>query len=686
MGNMKKKNKIGKQLLVCFMIVIIGPLISSGLISIQKSKNMQKESLKLTSAQTLGESKNGFKLYLKNLTQQIDSLTRKDEFKHVEDDKANDKTIESIQNSLVAAAKTTDGAIRAYYATEGGKLINIKLVQQAGKVSSENTIEEGINSKSESWYKSANDFKGKDNVFAIFTDPRKDKQTGETIITVAQKVKLSEVTVGIVAIDIKFSKVEEFIQSIGLLDTGFALLVDENGKVLVNNDKNKFVDEDISNLPFWKSAKSEEDGNYELKANDENVYVTQKTDDVTGWKLVGLVGEEEMAKDTFSFKLNSLITIVVAGCLGIAMATYVSIYLMKEIKKIDKGLKKVANGDFTEKINVIAKNEFGDLGNNFNAMVEGISTLVRNVEKSTGDLLEASNNIALMSEETAESATNVAKAIEEVATGATKQAENTEEANLQVDNLAEGLDKTTNHTNRINDMSSGTQKLSNKGIHILDELVEKSIRTKENAEKSTDIVNEMSKSIEKINYISNVIADITEQTNLLSLNASIEAARAGEAGRGFAVVAEEIRQLAEQSKNSTDEIKNIVEEINGKASLAEGAMKESTSMLIEQDEAVENTKEIFKDILSSVTSLIDGIKNIALLNNAMHENKNAVVEKMENISVVSEETASVSEEVTASAEEVNATMEELTSYAENLKEMANKLSDEIKQFKLMEND
>jgi methyl-accepting chemotaxis protein len=640
--------------------------------------------LKLTSEQTLEESKKGFDLYLKNLAQPIDSLTRKDEFKHVEDDKANDKTVESIQNSLTAAAKTADGAIRAYYATEGNKLIKIKLVQEGEKVNVVNSLEEGVSLKSEGWYKNANDFKGKNSIFAIFTDPRKDDETGDTIITIAQKVKnTGGVSSGIVAMDIKYSKVKEFIQNIHLLDTGFAILVDEDGKVLVNSDRNKYLDSNISSLNFWNEAKSENEGSYVFKYKNTEVYATQKTDEITGWKLVGLINEEEIAKDTIAFRMNTIITTVVAGLMGIIMATFISLYLVKEIKKIDKGLKKVANGDFTERIKVTAKNEFGDLGNHFNLMVEGISSLVRNVDKSTEDLLEASNNIALMSEETAESATNVAKAIEEVATGATKQAQNTEDANFEVDNLAKALDKTSNHTSSINKMSLGTQELSNKGLIILDELVSKAIKTKNNAEKSTNIVNEMSKSIEKINYISNVIADITEQTNLLSLNASIEAARAGEAGRGFAVVADEIRQLAEQSRNSTDEIKNIVEEINSKAGLAENSMKESASMLIEQNAAVKNTKEIFNEIIESVTALIDGIKNIATLNNAMYENRNSVVNKMESISLVSEETASVSEEVTASAEEVNATMEELASYAENLKEMANKLSEEIKEFKLV---
>ena len=194
-------------------------------------------------------------------------------------------------------------------------------------------------------------------------------------------------------------------------------------------------------------------------------------------------------------------------------------------------------------------------------------------------------------------------------------------------------------------MSVETQKLSNKGLAIVDDLITKGQRSIDNSKISKDVVTEMVSSIEKINFISDAITEITEQTNLLSLNASIEAARAGESGKGFAVVADEIRKLAEQSQQSTDEIKQIVNEITIKSQQVEQTMDESVGIIEEQNVSIKDAKELFNTISDSVNGLKEGLDNITQLNEAMDTNRNNVVSKMEDVAAVATETAAASEAV-----------------------------------------
>ena len=231
-------------------------------------------------------------------------------------------------------------------------------------------------------------------------------------------------------------------------------------------------------------------------------------------------------------------------------------------------------------------------------------------------------------------------------------------------------------------MSLDTGQLSSHGIDVMEDLIVRTELTREKSQISIDVMTEMLKSIHKINYISDVIAGITSQTNLLSLNASIEAARAGEAGRGFAVVADEIRQLADQSKSSTDEIKSIVGEISTRSKVMEQSMTESNEILVEQDKAIQATKELFHQISGSVDSLVHGVENILDLNTQMVQNKNEVVSRMDDIVAVSQQSAATAEQVSNFAEQVNGTMGNMDSYVVNLNEIASELRETIQKFQL----
>lgn len=679
-----KSKSISTKLLLSFLLVIIIPLLILGLLSIKQSKNVLESNMELTSVQTLRESKKGFINYLKMLSQEIDILTRKNELKSFEiDGQIVDENVDPAQNSLVAALKTCDGSVRAYYSTVNNRLITAWLTKdENGKTQGNYKIEENIDLSKTDWYAGALKNEKRDGVFAVYSKPYTDKETGKKIITVAQELKKKEVVVGIVAMDVDFSVVEDYVKNINLLNTGYVLMVDENGNILVNNDNNKYIKDSLNNLNIWKEMQSEDEGKHILHVNNEEVHIVNLNDKITNWNLIGVISNNEISNSLRKIKVTTAFLSFIGIIIGIIVSYIVTKQFKKQINKINTAFEYLADGDFTNKVDVNSHDEFGQLGNNFNTMVDNVSKLMKNVENTSYNLLDISDQIYIMSNETKTTAQNVSEAIENVANGAVKQAESTTAATKQVENLAEQLLESKKFSESLNEMSNKTQTLSLSGIKMLDTLIIKADETKKISEMTASVVTEVVNSIENINYISNAIADITEQTNLLALNASIEAARAGDAGKGFAVVADKIRELAEQSKNSTDEIKNIIETINTNVHSAKDALIKNKKIKEDEDKSIIETKDLFSTILQSVEDLIKGLEKINLLNKKMFDSKEIVVAKMEDISTVSEESASVSEEVTASSTEVAETMSKLNSNTQKLEEMANILKEDLNKFKL----
>ena len=421
---------------------------------------------------------------------------------------------------------------------------------------------------------------------------------------------------------------------------------------------------------------------FDEKVNGESLHIVTSKDAVTGWTLMGFISESETQTIVDSIRNRTMLLSIIGIIIGVAIALITARSISKELKKINTAMGKMADGDLTHRIEVKRKDEFGQVEKNYNDMADQIAGLIKGVEEKSGVLIDASKKISQVSESTTETVNQVSEAIQSVSIGASGQAESTQKATSEVELLASKLHETKAYVSDINDMSVETKTLSDKGITIVDDLIDKGEKSKDNSRFSKNVVNEMIESIEKINFISDAITEITEQTNLLSLNASIEAARAGESGRGFAVVADEIRKLAEQSQASTDEIKQIVKEISAKSVVAEKTMDESVEIIDEQNKSINAAKELFGHISDAVNALKEGLDNIASLNEQMDASRENVVKSMEDVASVSTETAAASEEVSASAEEVNATMHTLNQFTVELDDIASHLTEAIDKFEL----
>lgn len=704
---MKKKTSLSAKLIAAFMAAILGSVLICALLTHSKVESVLNSNMQLTSEQTLNSAMTSLQTYEKTISIPVDLLTRKDSIKQLLLEPENyDKYIDNVNDELVAACKVVNGSVRAYYALNDGRTITGWVQYEAdGSKTAMNTVENKDLSGKE-WYTACQGRKAKVNsIFSYITAPYVDEETGEQIITVCQEVKYKDVVQGVVAMDIDASALADYVENIRLLNTGFVMLVDEQGNIVVDSESNTFADGTVADLEFFaplteeldkleeQKAQLEENedpaaddivlqASYTMRAEGRDCAITAMTDRITGWRLLGCISDQENQKNLININIGTLMAGVIGLIFGYVIAVLTALSFNREIKKLQNATHRVAGGDFSEKIKVTRSDEFGVLETNFNGMMDDVSGLIHAVEDKSNHILEVAGGISEVAGNTKTTIEQVTQAIDSVAQGAVKQAESTQEANTEVEHLKNSLDETKEYVSGMNGMTEKANEVSTEGIESVKDLIEKSGKTAEKSKVSLEVMNEMVESIDKIFYISDTIADITSQTNLLSLNASIEAARAGEMGKGFAVVADEIRKLADESKESTDEIKKIITEITEKSKLVESTMQENEVLQTEQQEAINRTEEIFGEIMKQIEMLGSGMERINALNDTMSANKDLVVDKMGTIASVSEQSAAATEEVNASTEQVNVTMEEISEHTETLQAIAKDLMETINRFKL----
>lgn len=704
---MKKKTSLSVKLIAAFMVAILGSVLICALLTHSKVKSVLNSNMQLTSEQTLSSAMTSLQTYEKTISLPVDLLTRKDSIKQLLIEPENyDKYIDNVNDELVAACKVVNGSVRAYYALNDGRTITGWVKYEAdGSKTAMNTVENKDLSGKE-WYTACQGRKAKVNsIFSYITAPYTDEETGEQIITVCQEVKYKDVVQGVVAMDIEASALADYVENIRLLNTGFVMLVDEQGNIMVDSESNTFADGTVADLEFFAPLTEELDNleeqkaqleesedpaaddivlqaSYNMRAEGRNCAITAMTDRVTGWRMIGCISDQENQKNLININIGTLAAGMIGLVFGCVIAVVTAFSFNREIKKLQNATHRVAGGDFSEKIKVTRNDEFGVLETNFNGMMDDVSGLIHAVEDKSNHILEVAGGISEVAGNTKTTIEQVTQAIDSVAQGAVKQAESTQEANTQVEHLKNSLDETKEYVSGMNGMTEKANEVSTEGIKSVKDLIEKSGKTAEKSKVSLEVMNEMVESIDKIFYISDTIADITSQTNLLSLNASIEAARAGEMGKGFAVVADEIRKLADESKESTDEIKKIITEITEKSKLVEATMQENEVLQSEQQEAINRTEEIFGEIMKQIEMLGSGMERINTLNENMSANKDLVVDKMGTIASVSEQSAAATEEVNASTEQVNVTMAEISEHTGTLQAIAKDLMETINRFKL----
>lgn len=403
--------------------------------------------------------------------------------------------------------------------------------------------------------------------------------------------------------------------------------------------------------------------------------------------VIGFVGVDYDASKGYEALKDFRTTLVVVSLIILLIAASAAIFLSrnisKPIEKIAKTSTIISNYDLTvEKINIKNKDELGILANAFNIMVESISDLIKQISTSTGTLIEASDSLLEIAQSTNIATGEMSKAIEEISNSTYGQTKDVEDGTEKIKMLATSIDEISSSLHNVtNDMNIVTE-LNGKGINTVSLLLDKSRQSSIARGDVERVIKAVDKSSQEIGVIIDTINKISSQTQLLSLNASIESARAGEYGKGFAVVAEEIKKLAEQSADSTENVRKLIEDIQLKSKEAVDSMNKASNIGIEQDEVLKDTESIFASLSGKVNALSNDIYKIKVQNNDMNVKKDEIVFLMNHILQLAEENAASTEETSASTEELLSSINEFTHHANSLKDISENLESKVSRFKI----
>lgn len=382
---------------------------------------------------------------------------------------------------------------------------------------------------------------------------------------------------------------------------------------------------------------------------------------------------------------NNIIIMLIGGFI---LAFIISYVMTKDITKpmsyITEKLSKILSNenntiDLTESINIKTRDEVGILSKHIDWFIGKIKELVSEVVNNSKTLSDSSDHISSIMEQSNRGIESIAREINEISCGLQSNANAVDESVNGVDEINESAQTISYESENVFDNSKKVLEAAKLGGENINEAVISINKVKTSTENTNKIIGELKTSSEEIQEIIHFITDIAEQTNLLALNAAIEAARAGEHGKGFSVVAEEVRKLAESSKESTGKIRILIDEIQTKVEKADFTIKEGHRLVEATAHKGTEANERFKNILTSIENMTDEIERISNLSKKQSEITSHMKTAMDDMSTNIFNSVSgvqqinvVVEEQMSSLEETGASLEELNNMAKILKKHTDK--------------
>ena len=668
---------IRAKLILSFLIPIAFILLL-GIVSFNKAAEGIRSSYENSTEQTIKMTSKYLQLGIETLEAvSTQYVSEKEKQQYVvgyysDDIVKNTSIYNNIKSDLTRKEKTDNFISQIYILTDKAKLVSTKEITEqnicAGFYETDIGIEINSN-RSKIFWLGQNEF----------LDEKLGVDAQEYSLRLVRNFGTSDT---FLVFDMDMNIVRDILKSVEFDRTGILALVTSDGKEIFSDEQDKNNKSVFFNQEFYKKIAVSEDKNgafYVDYQDKQQLFMYSKVGD-SGTTICALIPRSTILSKADSIRQITVIIVIIACIVAVFTGFTISYGIDKTIKHIISKLQKASNGDLTVVFKTNRRDEFRILIEEINNTFSNMRGLISQVKILSEDASKESADVAKTSEVFVQTTEDINLAMKEIEQGVMQQAKDAEKCLLQMDHLSQKILLMSDNTKEVNKIAVETKNTIGLGTIITKKLND---QTKSTLDITSNIVEEIENLAEKsmrINSIINIINEISNQTNLLSLNASIEAARAGDAGKGFAVVAEEIRNLSEQIKRQINDIKSIIINIQDSTKRLTITAKEAGNVMELQNTAVEDTTDSYYLINSSVDNLMVYFRNITNDVNGIEEAKNSTLEAIENISAVLEEIAASTDDVSQTASNQLQSVEQLHKSSSYLSDKSEKLYQETQRF------
>ncbi len=392
---------------------------------------------------------------------------------------------------------------------------------------------------------------------------------------------------------------------------------------------------------------------------------------------------KESLNDTYVTLLIQVGIVFAATILfSLIIAFFFGSHLVKPLKKIQTFAEDLSKGDMTTQVSVKQRNEIGQVADSLSIAQQNIHSFLLDINTVSEKIGSALYNFSNMFGNMTQSIDEVSNAVNSIAGNVTDQAASTDEASGEVTIIADEIQRTNVELKALDKNTQDIKKLSETSMETLNHLIDVNTSARVNITSMRDQTEATDQSIQRIRMAVDLINEISDQTSLLALNASIEAARAGESGKGFAVVASEIGQLAQQSAQSVEEVRQVITELLGNAERSVAVMQEMSESVDVQVNSLNETQKIFMKLYKEMDSCASSVQSIDSMAAEMEKQRSNVTQSLTMLNGLAQDNAAVTEETASMSLELSRVVEESSDDMNELKNSVEILLKNLGKFKM----